>query len=102
MTTATRQRTPTTSVARPASRVPVENCIFLARYTTPPERALHSVVRTAVRRWSADAWSFDSADLWTAIRLITRRKVWERKNVADRTDRSPTTDARMIVADEIT
>src|SRR5258708_2736372 len=100
MTTATRQPNPTNSVARPASRVPVESCIFLARYTTPPERALQAVVRTAVRRWAADAWSFDTPDLWMAIRCIVRRKVAQRKK-SERTARSLPTDARTIVADEV-
>jgi tRNA A-37 threonylcarbamoyl transferase component Bud32 len=101
MTTATRPLIAETARAESKTRVPVESCIFLARCTTPPTRALQAVVRTAVRRWAADAWSFDTADTWTAVRLITRRKIWQRKN-AERTVWSPPTDAQTIVADEVT
>src|SRR5437764_1347822 len=100
MTTATRQSTVETIQRQSRTRVAAENCIFLARYTTPPERALQAVVRTAVRRWAADAWSFDTPDLWMAIRCIVRRKVAQRKNT-ERTARSLPTDARTIVADEV-
>jgi DNA-directed RNA polymerase specialized sigma24 family protein len=90
----------------------------LARHTQPwfdADDALQSVLRSAFRRWSVAGWEFATPDhLWAMLRLITRRKVWQRNRrkmaaltvaagepLATVADGSPPLDADLVLAEEI-